>query len=107
VAAAPHATLAALADGRAPDVADAPAAEPRTAPGRAVRRAAAGSEGAALASVASSAPPVVFVLAGAVPFDPAVLTSGVYRYGIVSSPREFEVPFYEDGRTATVSVRRT
>ena len=40
------------------------------------------------------------------PFSSAVLTSGVYRYASVSDPRNYVVPFYRDGRTATVSVRR-
>jgi predicted membrane-bound spermidine synthase len=101
-----HTALAALAAGADDATPAAAPDEARPGPARAVRRAAAGSEGAALASVALVGAAVVFVLAGAVPFDPAVLTSGVYRYGVVSSPKQFEVPFYEDGRTATVSVRR-
>jgi spermidine synthase len=40
-------------------------------------------------------------------FDRAVLTSGVYRYGTVARGAESEVRFYKDGRTATVSVRRS
>ena len=35
-----------------------------------------------------------------------MLTSGVYRYGVVADPSRFVMPFYADGRTATVSVRR-
>jgi hypothetical protein len=38
-------------------------------------------------------------------FDHSVLTSGVYRYGAVKSPGSLEIPFFADGRTATVSVR--
>jgi len=40
-------------------------------------------------------------------FDLARLTSGVYRHGIVERRGTYEFPFYKDGRTATVSVRRT
>ncbi len=56
-----------------------------------------------------------FVTAGAVvligivatsQFDHTVLTSGVYRYGTVQAKGSRDVPFYKDGRTATVSVRR-
>ena len=49
---------------------------------------------------------ILVVLAASVPLDRAVLTSGVYRYATVSAPGDFVVPFYRDGRTATVSVRR-
>jgi predicted membrane-bound spermidine synthase len=53
---------------------------------------------------------VTFVILGsaadAVPFEQALLTSGVYRYRRVNSPRYFDMLFYRDGRTATVSVRR-
>ena len=40
-------------------------------------------------------------------FDIGVLTSGVYRHGIVDHGSESSFPFYRDGRTATVSVERT
>ncbi|HJU88065.1 MAG TPA: fused MFS/spermidine synthase [Gemmatimonadaceae bacterium] len=39
-------------------------------------------------------------------FNKAVLTSGVFRYGRVSSPDTKDVIYYKDGRTATVSVSR-
>ncbi|MHB1297930.1 MAG: spermine/spermidine synthase domain-containing protein [Gemmatimonadaceae bacterium] len=38
-------------------------------------------------------------------FDPGLLTSGVFRYGTVPAPNSRNVVFYEDGRTATVSVQ--
>jgi spermidine synthase len=39
-------------------------------------------------------------------FEPAVLSSGVFRYGTVSKPEDYTVLYYKDGRTATVSVRQ-
>ena len=45
-------------------------------------------------------------VAALTPLDRAVLTSGVYRYATVAAPGAYTVPFYRDGRTATVSVRR-
>ena len=39
-------------------------------------------------------------------FDQALLSSGVYRYGIVTFRGGWPVLFHEDGRTATVSIRR-
>lgn len=39
-------------------------------------------------------------------FDHDVLSSGVFRYGTVSSPATTHIAFFKDGRTATVSVRR-
>jgi predicted membrane-bound spermidine synthase len=40
---------------------------------------------------------------GGARFDPALLSSGVYRTGAMIKPGEREVQFYRDGRTATVS----
>lgn len=40
-------------------------------------------------------------------FDHALLASGVFRTGLLPLRGEFTTPFYEDGRTATVSVQRT
>ena len=40
-------------------------------------------------------------------FDLVRLTSGVYRHGIVERTTGYQFPFYKDGRTATVSVRRS
>ena len=39
-------------------------------------------------------------------FDRSVLTSGVYRYARARAPGSMNVPFFSDGRTATISVRR-
>jgi len=39
-------------------------------------------------------------------FDLARITSGVYRHGVVAERNEYQFPFYRDGRTATVSMRR-
>ncbi|MCE9601830.1 MAG: fused MFS/spermidine synthase [Gemmatimonadetes bacterium] len=39
------------------------------------------------------------------PFDPGILSSGVFRYGTVPERGAREILFYEDGRTASVSVR--
>lgn len=58
---------------------------------------------AALAAAAGA-----LVIAGALiapPFDPGILSSGVFRYGNVPERGEREILFYEDGRTASVSVR--
>ena len=41
-----------------------------------------------------------------VDFDRTRLTSGVYRYAVLPRPGDYTVPFYRDGRTATVSIRR-
>jgi spermidine synthase len=53
---------------------------------------------------------VTFVILGsaadAIPFQQALLTSGVYRYRRLNDPRRFDMLFYRDGRTATVSVRQ-
>jgi predicted membrane-bound spermidine synthase len=51
----------------------------------------------------------VLVVAGSLlnaPFTREVLTSGVYRYGSVDAKNR-HVIYYQDGRTATVSVRQT
>ncbi|OYV65742.1 MAG: hypothetical protein B7Z72_12065, partial [Gemmatimonadetes bacterium 21-71-4] len=51
---------------------------------------------------------VCFVLANGllVRFDLWKLSSGVYRQGLLPTSTTFTFPFYKDGRTATVSVRR-
>ena len=41
----------------------------------------------------------------AVDFDPMRLTSGVYRYAVLPRRGDYTIPFYRDGRTATVSIR--
>ena len=38
-------------------------------------------------------------------FDPGILSSGVFRYGTVPARGARQIVFYEDGRTASVSVR--
>jgi predicted membrane-bound spermidine synthase len=40
-------------------------------------------------------------------FSLAKLTSGVYRLGLIASNSDYTVPFYKDGRTASVSLRRS
>jgi predicted membrane-bound spermidine synthase len=59
--------------------------------------------GIALASLGAAALVAIALRSN---FDHTVLTSGVYRYGTVQAPGSRDVLFYEDGRTATVSVRR-
>lgn len=38
------------------------------------------------------------------PFDPAVLSSGVYRHGVAHHNNDRQIPFYRDGKTSSVSV---
>ncbi|MDE3173409.1 MAG: fused MFS/spermidine synthase [Gemmatimonadota bacterium] len=40
-------------------------------------------------------------------FDRWKLSSGVFRHGLLPGPGAYTFPFYKDGRTATVSVRRS
>ena len=47
------------------------------------------------------------VIALVASFDLARLTSGVYRHGVVADGDRYSFPFYKDGRTATVSMRRS
>ncbi|HET9636604.1 MAG TPA: fused MFS/spermidine synthase [Gemmatimonadaceae bacterium] len=49
----------------------------------------------------------VLVAASTVRFDRTLLGSGVYRFGGLPAPGEFVTTFYKDGRTATVTVKRT
>ena len=70
------------------------------------RLAGAATQARAYLPVAAAGTVILVLLAASTPFDPAVLTSGVYRYAQVSDPKDFAIPFYADGRTATVSVRR-
>jgi len=58
-----------------------------------------------LAPVIATAVLMLVIAAGA-RFDLARLTSGVYRHGVVATARDYTFPYYRDGRTATVSVRR-
>jgi spermidine synthase len=48
----------------------------------------------------------IALVAIAVDFDPIRLTSGVYRYAVLPRKGDYTIPFYRDGRTATVSIRR-
>jgi len=48
----------------------------------------------------------IALVAITVDFDPMRLTSGVYRYAVLPRKGEYAIPFYRDGRTATVSIRR-
>lgn len=48
----------------------------------------------------------VALVAIVVDFDPMRLTSGVYRYAVLPRKGDYAIPFYKDGRTATVSIRR-
>tara|TARA_B100000749_G_C18448480_1_gene475254 strand:+ start:2411 stop:5428 length:3018 start_codon:yes stop_codon:yes gene_type:complete len=38
-----------------------------------------------------------------IPFDPLRLSSGVYRSGVAALPENTQVPFYRDGKTASVA----
>jgi predicted membrane-bound spermidine synthase len=49
---------------------------------------------------------LLLLIAFATRFDLARITSGVYRHGVVARSGEYTFPFYRDGRTATVSMRR-
>lgn len=58
------------------------------------------------ALIAASAGALVIVGSLIAPtFDPGILSSGVFRYGTVPERGTREILFYEDGRTASVSVR--
>lgn len=50
---------------------------------------------------------ILILIAVATRFDLARITSGVYRHGIVERSTGYTFPFFKDGRTATVSVRRS
>lgn len=62
-----------------------------------------GRRTARLATAAAAA--VVLVSAMSPGFDPAILSSGVFRYGSVPEPGARNILFYKDGRTASVSVQ--
>ncbi|MDB4889884.1 MAG: Spermine synthase [Gemmatimonadetes bacterium] len=49
---------------------------------------------------------LMFLVGARANFDRGVLTSGVFRYGNAKAPRQSDMVYYADGRTATVSVRR-
>lgn len=50
---------------------------------------------------------VVLLVALLVPFDRSVVTGGVFRYGARGLTQQSDIVFYQDGRTATVSVAIT
>jgi hypothetical protein len=49
----------------------------------------------------------ILIVTVATPFAKLRLSSGVYRHGVVEQASDYAFPFYKDGRTATVSVRRS
>jgi spermidine synthase len=49
---------------------------------------------------------VVVAIAVFARFDRSIITSGVYRHAGLPDAGTYDFPFYKDGRTATVSVRR-
>lgn len=50
---------------------------------------------------------VVILVAWHTPFDPIIMTSGVFRHGFLPRAGARELLFYRDGRTATVSATRS
>lgn len=65
------------------------------------------SEGPPLAIPVLATVAILIAILFTARFDLVRLTSGVYRHGIVEQTTGYEFPFYKDGRTATVSVRRS
>ena len=63
-----------------------------------------GASGIGPMAVAAAA--VVALVAVAANFDRTIMTSGVFRYGSLPDPQSYELLFYEDGRTATVTAKR-
>ena len=89
--------------------ADAPAT-PDTPTRARVRRALGGGDARSSQLTAAAVAATVVLVAGtawSASFDPHVLTSGVFRFGIVRDAARDTILFYEDGRTATVSVRQS
>ncbi|HEU5304537.1 MAG TPA: hypothetical protein VFU40_07830, partial [Gemmatimonadales bacterium] len=60
-----------------------------------------------MVAVAAASLAFTTVVAGGVRLDTRLLSSGVYRTGILTGPEEREVTFYRDGRTATVTASRS
>ncbi|HRP07205.1 MAG TPA: hypothetical protein PLL69_01840 [Gemmatimonadales bacterium] len=58
------------------------------------------------AAAAVSAAVVIGAIAVRIPLEQALVTSGVFRSGNVRRDYAFTIPFYSDGRTATVAVGR-
>jgi spermidine synthase len=63
--------------------------------------------GAAIAVSLALTAGFIGVISLASKFDLPRLTSGVYRHGVVADASDYTVPFYKDGRTASVSLRRS
>lgn len=55
--------------------------------------------------VAASSAMLLYVV-GAVQLDPYQMGSGVYRYGWAAMPRENQILFHRDGKTATITLHR-
>lgn len=47
---------------------------------------------------------LIIAIAALVPLDKALITSGVFRRGMTERSFDFTIPYYRDGRTATVAV---
>ena len=75
-------------------------------PGAAVRRGLSTPASAIAVSLALTAG-LIMLVSFAAKFDLPRLTSGVYRHGVVASDKDYSVPFYKDGRTASVSLRKS
>ena len=61
----------------------------------------------AFAPLASAAGFLALLLPALTPLDRDALTSGVFRYGKLPAAGENQLLFYRDGRTATVSIKRS
>ncbi|HET9325620.1 MAG TPA: spermidine synthase [Candidatus Eisenbacteria bacterium] len=85
-----------LAAGAALDIALGIALLAQTGPRPALRRAAVAALGGVL---------VIVAVLASVRLDPLHLVSGVYRTGELIGPKQSRVIYYQDGRTATISVR--
>jgi len=77
------------------------------APGAGSRMRGAFSQDGSLAFPVAATAVLIAGIALASRFDLARLTSGVYRHGQIAESGEYSFPFYRDGRTATVSIRRS
>ncbi len=63
-------------------------------------------EGSMMGAIGATAA-FVYGVAYLASFDQSVLSSGVFRHGVIAEPGSNEFLYYRDGRTATVSLRRT
>jgi spermidine synthase len=48
----------------------------------------------------------IAIVLSAVHLDPYRMTSGVFRHGVASTPKDNEILFYQDGKTASISLHR-